>query len=149
MKMIIEKEIGLDYGHTLPKHFSFCNQVHGHHSRVITTIEGEIITEKNNSSQGMVLDFIFLKEIMMNNIHAVLDHGFAVWKEDIFTADFIKVRNKKYIITEEPPTAEYLAKWAYYQIKKYLPKNIKLLQVKWYETETSSAVYFENETDKT
>ena len=139
--MKISREIGLDYGHTLPNHFSFCNQVHGHRARVIATVEGEVSKKMGDSSQGMLLDFKFLKASMMDKIHEVLDHGFAVWKEDKEDLEFITKRNKKFLITDQPPTAEYLAEWAYNQIVNEIPEGMKLTEIVWYETPNSCAVY--------
>jgi 6-pyruvoyltetrahydropterin/6-carboxytetrahydropterin synthase len=141
--MLITKEIQLDYGHTLPNHYSFCNQLHGHRARVLATVSGEICADKGSSSQGMVLDFSILKKIMMEKIHGILDHGFAVWKEDKKDLDFVLERNTKVLVTDEPPTAEYLAKWAFNQIKAGLEdsKGIFLMEVQWYETPNSVACY--------
>jgi 6-pyruvoyltetrahydropterin/6-carboxytetrahydropterin synthase len=141
--MIVSREIGIDYGHTLPNHFSFCNQLHGHRARVIAEVDGEIVTKDNDSSQGMVLDFKILKQKMMEKLHDVLDHGFAVWKDDKEDLEYIKKRNSKYLITDEPPTAEFLAKWAFNQLKDEFPENIKLVKITWYETPNSYAVYEE------
>lgn len=142
--MIISREIQLDYGHTLPNHFSFCNQIHGHRAKVVAYVEGDIISKANDSSQGMVLDFKFLKQAMMERIHDVLDHGFAVWTYDVEDRLFITNRNKKVLITELPPTAESLAAWAYGAIKPELPAGVKLIKVEWWETPSSCAIYQEN-----
>ena len=143
--MQISREIQLDYGHTIPNHYGFCNQIHGHRARVIATIKGEISKNKGDSSEGMVLDFKILKQLMMEYIHDVLDHGFAVWKNDEEDLKFITKRNKRFIITDEPPTAEYLAKWAFIQIVDKLPGNIILERIEWQETPTSTAVYTRKE----
>ena len=139
--MRIQREIQIDYGHTLPNHFSFCNQIHGHRGRILATVEGEPVMKKGDSSQGMVMDFKFLKQIMMENIHEVLDHGFAVWEKDKPDLRFIKKRNKKYIITKDPPTAEYLAKWAFEQLEDKMPMGVILSEVTWFETPSSCATY--------
>lgn len=139
--MKLSREIQLDYGHTLPNHYSFCSELHGHRARIIATIEGPVSLEYGSSGQGMVTDFKFLKELLMTRIHDVLDHGFAVWKDDEEDRIFITNRNTKFLVTEEPPTAEYLAKWAFYQIENEMPKNVKLVSITWFETPTSSATY--------
>lgn len=139
--MIISRSIELDYGHTLPNHYSFCNQIHGHRAKVVSYVQGEVDNQINNSSQGMVLDFKILKQLMMSEIHDVLDHGFAVWIDDEDDLKFIVKRNKKYLLTGEPPTAEYLAKWGFNQLYSKLPKEIILQSLEWYETPTSVAKY--------
>lgn len=137
----ITRRIELDYGHTLPNHYSFCNQIHGHRAFVEATVSGDLVTKIGASSQGMVLDFKFLKETMMDKIHGILDHGFAVWNKDKQDLDFITSRNEKYLVMLDPPTAENLAKWAYNQIVNEIPNGIKLVSVKWWETPNSVAEY--------
>jgi len=51
--MIVEKEIGIDYGHRVPNHESKCFSPHGHRGRVIAVIEGDLIEEEGDSQQGM------------------------------------------------------------------------------------------------
>ena len=139
--MLIERKIELDYGHTLPNHYSFCNQIHGHRGVVIAGVEGKVNRIHGDSSEGMLLDFKILDKIMMDNIHGILDHGFAVWEEDKIDKAFIIKRNSKYLITPLPPTAEYLAEWAFNQIEKKLPEELKLKYIKWWETSNSMAMY--------
>jgi 6-pyruvoyltetrahydropterin/6-carboxytetrahydropterin synthase len=139
--MQISRKIEIDYGHTLPNHFSFCNQLHGHRGVVVATVEGPVVERSGDSEEGMVMDFRFLKEIMVEHIHNRLDHGFAVWKEDHEDLEFITKRNTRVLVTDEPPTAEYLAKWAFNEIRSRLPENIILKNLRWYETPNNWADY--------
>ena len=137
----ISKTIELDYGHTLPNHHSFCSEMHGHRAKVVAYVSGFIDRSEEASSEGMVLDFSFLKKVMMEQIHAVLDHGFAVWQHDGEDLEFILKRNKKVLVTEMPPTAECLAEWAYKQIVSEIPGQLHLDKVEWWETPNSCAQY--------
>jgi len=137
----VTKAIELDYGHTLPNHYSFCNQIHGHRAKVEATVEGPTGKTDGESSQGMVLDFKFLKKVMMEKIHDKLDHGFAVWVKDSKDLEFISNRNTRMLVTEDPPTAEVLAEWAFKQILTEVPGGVHLISVSWWETPTSVAIY--------
>jgi len=139
--MKITRKIEIDYGHTLPNHYSFCNQLHGHRGVIEVTVQGTVVSANGKSEEGMVMDFKFLKEILKEKIHDVLDHGFAVWKDDHEDLEFILKRNTKVLITDAPPTAEVLAKWAFFEIRKALPDTIKLVQVRWNETPNNWADY--------
>lgn len=167
MKTEITKIMEIDYAHVLPNHFGFCSEIHGHRAKIEATFSGDI--QKEGSSQGMVVDFKKCKEIMMKEIHDILDHGFAVWKDDteevivwlvddkgettgetchLSTLDFIKARNKKVLVTDDPPTAECLAKWAYESILNGLRLMnikdntfVKLVKVRWYETPSAHCDY--------
>jgi len=50
--MQISRKIEIDYGHTLPNHYSFCNQLHGHRGVIVATIEGPVVTEKGDSRKA-------------------------------------------------------------------------------------------------
>jgi 6-pyruvoyltetrahydropterin/6-carboxytetrahydropterin synthase len=143
----VSKRIEIDYGHTLPNHFSFCNQFHGHRGFIEAHVIGEVSKIVGCSSQGMVIDFKILKKLMMEKIHDVLDHGFAIWNMPSKDLDFIRERNNRYITTSEPPTAEYLAKWAFFQIAPELPSNITLEKIVWYETPSSAASYTQKQAE--
>lgn len=169
--MVVRKEIEIDYAHCLPDHYSFCNQLHGHRAKISATVKGNIVDKVGDSSHGMVLDFIDLKSILMEEIHKRLDHGFAVWKDDtngvlveafvpskeanpsgapmkvrISTLDFVRARNQKYVVLDMPPTAEVLTKWAFGVVYKALmlkhpESSFYLEQISWNETPTSQATY--------
>jgi 6-pyruvoyltetrahydropterin/6-carboxytetrahydropterin synthase len=139
--MLISRKIEIDYGHTLPNSFTFCNQLHGHRGVIVATVEGPVIDREGDAEQGMVMDFKFLRQIMDEHIHDMLDHGFAVWKEDKEDLDFILKRNTRVLVTDEPPTAEYLAKWAFNQIRNKLPEGVTLKNLRWYETPNNWADY--------
>lgn len=162
--MIITKEIQIDYGHTLPNHYSFCNQIHGHRGRIVGYFSGNIRKDKGDSSQGMVVDFNVCKEALMK-VHKLLDHGFAVWKEagedivqvkikngtmvSLSMLDFILSRNTKVLLCDVPPTAEYLAYWAFTEVNNALYElyNSKqrnhyviLEKLEWWETPNNRAI---------
>jgi len=137
----ISRKIEIDYGHTLPKHYGFCNQLHGHRGVIVATVEGEINQAHNVSDQGMVMDFKFLSQILKAKIHDVLDHGFAVWRESKEDYEMVMKRNTKVLVTELPPTAEVLAKWAYEQIENELPEGVRMVNLRWYETPNNWADY--------
>ena len=162
--MIIVRRIEIDYGHTLPKHFGFCNQIHGHRGIIECHFEGDINNDFYDSKNGMVMDFSVCKRIMMREIHSVLDHGFAIWNrldidhflvetneviEDdnttirVSTLDFIRARNEKILQLDDPPTAEILAKYFFKKINNALdgmPDKIKLKELHWWETPNNKAI---------
>lgn len=142
--MRIGKTIEIDMGHVLPSHLGFCSEIHGHRVKVECFFEGSIKDDKTSPENGMVTDFSVCKKLMMEEIHDVLDHGFAVWDDreadkvnvyveyytlgpepakmiqKIYTVDFIRARNKKVLVLPDPPTAEVLAKYFFEKIKEKL-----------------------------
>ena len=65
MKIIeIARRIELDYGHCLPKHYSWCSQIHGHRATVECKFTGEVTHDDSSSSNGMVIDFTDRKSVV-------------------------------------------------------------------------------------
>lgn len=137
----VTRKIELDYGHTLPDHYSFCSEIHGHRATVEATVSGTMTEDKGASDNGMVFDFKYLKEAMVNEIHDEIDHGFAVWEEDDVTLEFITERNTNVLVMENPPTAEALSKWAFEQVEPELPDKVELESIVWYETPNNWSRY--------
>jgi 6-pyruvoyltetrahydropterin/6-carboxytetrahydropterin synthase len=106
----------------------------------------------------MVLDFGYVKELLMTKVHDVLDHGFIVYEFDQeLLARFSCDQNLpeedrespydwKTIIFPYVPTAENIAKWVFEELQEPINsaynETAYLDGVKVWETPTSSAVYF-------
>lgn len=69
----IGREIGIDAGHRVWTHGSKCGSFHGHRYKIIAECRSMLLGSGVES--GMVLDFGFLKEEMMDTIDAPCDHG--------------------------------------------------------------------------
>lgn len=162
-KHLITREIGIDMGHRVTYHGSKCRNLHGHRYTVHATCSGPLYA--SGEQEGMVLDFGFLKEEMMNEIDTPCDHGMCLWIEDpllsTFTDDegiafarhMIKlngyfetnlITGKMYIVPFVP-TAENLAKHWFERltpkILKRTDNQAKLEFVKVWETPNCSASY--------
>ena len=143
----ITRKIEIDAAHRVPDHGSKCFAIHGHRYVVEATCVGELIDE--GEQKGMVMDFGFLKQCMMETIHDTCDHGIILYKNDpvlneIYhptegTATWWKVR-----VLDCVPTAENLAREWYWEInaaignffaergeEEYAPT---LLKIRVYET---------------
>ena len=76
----ITATIGIDYAHRGPLHQSKCRHTHGHRGTITAEMSGDLFKEGPQS--GMVLDFGFLKELMMKHIDAYCDHGIILAADD-------------------------------------------------------------------
>jgi 6-pyruvoyl-tetrahydropterin synthase len=170
--MKIKRKISIDYGHVLPDYCGFCNQLHGHRADVVGVFEGEVNTILGQGENGMVLDFSICKQIMVEKITKILDHGFAVWRYDhknvivkppavapdtsdgtaCSVLDFVAVRNNRVLHCDLPPTAEYLSYWAFGEINKglieYQHTDVHCSEVEWHETPNNIAVCNESDYNK-
>lgn len=83
----ITREIGIDAGHRVTHHGSKCRNLHGHRYTIQATCTGPLFT--SGEQEGMVLDFGFLKEEMMEHIDRPCDHGMVLWIDDPWVPDLM------------------------------------------------------------
>lgn len=91
---LITREIGIDMGHRVTHHGSKCRNLHGHRYTIEATCSGPLFAD--GEQQGMVIDFGFLKEIMMDVIDANHDHGMTLWIDDPWTPIFLDPNNTEF-----------------------------------------------------
>ncbi|MEW6067734.1 MAG: 6-carboxytetrahydropterin synthase QueD [Nitrospirota bacterium] len=110
--------------HQLRGYKGECERLHGHNYKV----EVYVIAERLNEID-IAIDFHELKKLI-NEVIEPLDHSFL---NDIFP------------FTEKNPSSENIAKWIYDSLnKKLLNDNVRLSAVTVWESETTSATYFED-----
>lgn len=150
--MLITKQIEVDVSHEVPNHKGKCKNLHGHRFCIEVGVDDIVLDSKGDSSEGMVIDFGDLKELMMEIIDKRLDHTGIYWTDDpdmdlLLQKERRQIERggKPMIWLSVPPTAENIAKYLYKEMKPALiGRNIKIKYVKVFETPTSSATYFEN-----
>lgn len=69
----ITAEIGIDAAHRVPLHQSKCKNIHGHRYGIFAEMTGDLFSE--GPQTDMVLDFGFLKKLMIDHIDSFCDHG--------------------------------------------------------------------------
>lgn len=79
-RFTITRRIELDAAHRVPDHKSKCFAIHGHRYVVNATLSGPLFTA--GEQRGMVMDFGFVKDVMMEVIHQPCDHGLILWSGD-------------------------------------------------------------------
>lgn len=145
--MLVTKEIEIDMAHRVPNHKSKCSNLHGHRYKIEVGVNDKVIDEKGVSSEGMVIDFGDLKEIMVKELDTKFDHNAMFYEGDPATLVFEEIsssQKKKIVFVPFIPTAENLAKYWYELIEIPLKeRGIKISHVKVWETPTSTATYQE------
>jgi 6-pyruvoyl tetrahydropterin synthase/QueD family protein len=79
-RTIITRVMEFDAGHMLKSHLGFCKHAHGHRYRLEVSVQGEI--QEEGCETGMVKDFSFIKKMLMDRVHAILDHSFMIEHND-------------------------------------------------------------------
>lgn len=116
-------ETNFSSAHQLRGYKGECEKLHGHNWKV----QVHVIAEKLNELD-MAIDFHELKDFV-GEVIAPLDHGFL---NDLFP------------FTEKNPSSENIAKWIFDSLKKKVnDNNLRLSAVTVWESEITSATYFE------
>lgn len=109
--------------HQLRGYKGACERLHGHNWKV----QVYVLADRLNDID-IAIDFHELKALT-NEVISQIDHGFL---NDIFP------------FTEKNPSSENIAKWIYDSLKKKInARNVNLSAVTVWESETTSATYFE------
>lgn len=148
--MIVVKQIEWDMGHRVMNHKSKCKNIHGHRYKAEIALEGNLVENSGDSSEGMVIDFGDIKRIASEFILDNLDHGFMVWEKDHLLVKFFGENQEfKKIVVPFTSTAENIAKWVFDQLegqfKDTFKTGLKLKWVKLWETPTGYVIYKKNE----
>lgn len=114
MPFNINKEFEFAAAHFLTNYHGKCEQLHGHNYKLIVTVTGPL------QADGMVLDFVELKQVVRQEIIDVLDHTNL---NDRFPN----------------PSCELIAQWIFTTLKSKLPVS----SVQLFETTSSSVTYTE------
>jgi 6-pyruvoyltetrahydropterin/6-carboxytetrahydropterin synthase len=109
--------------HQLKGYMGKCEHLHGHNWKV----QAHVIAERLNEID-IALDFNEIRKIT-NEVIAPLDHSFL---------------NEIFPFTEKNPSSENIAKWIYDSLMKKIDnENVRVSAVTVWESETSSATYYE------
>lgn len=131
-------------GHRIPNHKSQCKNLHGHRYKLELNIEGEVEKKRGKSEEGMVFDFLDVKKLLMEQVHAKCDHAFMLYEKDPIMVSFAKNNSSlKFLFVPFIPTAENISRWIFDMLSKKIAmiskKKFFLQSVKVWETPTSSA----------
>lgn len=163
----VTRRIECDIGHRIHNHQSQCKNIHGHRYVIEATCTSTLLI-RDGDSKDMVIDFSFLKDEMMREIHNPCDHGLILARNDPLRPFLLMRRvipssetkckeedgegwqltqtdfGKLYVINSSP-TAEVLAEHWYTRlrpkIKHRSDSKAQLEYVKVWETPNCSAIY--------
>ena len=120
-----------------------CKHIHGH-SYVLHVTVASSAADKDNyiEKPGFVVDFKVLKKIVQEAIVERLDHKLILSKEYLATKPTLK-NEENLDVWEMEPSAENILFFSKQKIGTALPKNIKLVKLRLYETADSFAEWQE------
>jgi 6-pyruvoyltetrahydropterin/6-carboxytetrahydropterin synthase len=151
MKSIIRvtREFTFEMAHVLWNYDGPCRNVHGHSYRLFVTISGVPVNDNKNPKNGMVIDFSDLKTIVLKEIVNVFDHAVVVSRDfDKEKIEMFKETFGNTVIVDYQPTCENLVADFAQRIKNLMPLEIRLHNLKLYETAKSYAEWFASENEE-
>lgn len=139
----VTKQFTFDMAHALYGHKGPCKNIHGHTYELSVSLLGKITNDFGTTSDGMVVDFSALKELLQKEIIAVYDHA-LVLNADSPHSELNSLREnfEKIIYLENQPTCENLVLDIVVRLNKLIPKGTILHHVSLQETPTAKAEWF-------
>lgn len=130
----ISRQFTFCYAHRLLDHSGKCANLHGHNG----TVKIELQNNELNT-QGMVTDFVDIKNSIGQWIETNLDHRLILERCDPL-AEMLQKWDETVLVLPFEPTAENLAQLIYEQAKHF---GLPVCSVTFWETEKCSASYKE------
>lgn len=132
-------EHSFDSAHFLAGYDGKCGNLHGHHWRVLLTVQSETLRE-DRQQKGMCVDFAELKKDLRTELDA-LDHVLIIEQGSLRESTMKAMQEEQFQVVEMPfrPTAENFARYFY---ELFTLKGYPVAKVEVYETPNNSAVYF-------
>jgi len=137
-KIRITKEFKFEMAHALYAYDGLCANIHGHSYRLWVCIRGKVKNENGHTKDGMLMDFMNLKEIVKPNIVDKYDHSLVLNANSPHANLDLSVFDKVFHLPYQPTSENLVIDFAEY-IKENLPEGVELLKVVLSETATSFA----------
>jgi len=131
----ISRQFTFCYGHRLLSHSGKCAHLHGHNGTVKIDLRNSQL-----NPQGMVADFIDIKNLIGEWIEHTLDHRLILEERDPLVA-VLRDHGEPMLVLPVEPTSENLAKLIYDQAKHF---GLPVCSVTVWETERCAAEYKES-----
>ena len=128
----ITRQFTFCYGHRLLNHAGKCANLHGHNGTVKIVMQNSQL-----NPQGMVTDFIDVKNTIGKWIETTLDHHLILQESDPLV-DLLREQGEVVLTLPVEPTAENLAKLIYEKAEEF---GLPVFSVSVWETEKCSAEY--------
>jgi 6-pyruvoyltetrahydropterin/6-carboxytetrahydropterin synthase len=129
---VIARQFTFCYGHRLLGHAGKCANLHGHNGTVKIELQ-----QNQLNPQGMVADFIDLKNTIGEWIETTLDHRMILQESDPLV-DLLRKHGEIILTLPVKPTAENLAKMIYEKAENF---GLPVRSVSVGETEKCAAEY--------
>ncbi|MCW3092323.1 MAG: 6-carboxytetrahydropterin synthase [Ferruginibacter sp.] len=134
----LTKIFHFEMAHAIHGYQGACKNIHGHSYELHVTVTAGEENRQYIPSPGFILDFKELKQVVSKTILETLDHKLVL--SHSYLNDHTAVLPQENLVTwKVEPTAENLLIYIVQILYKELPKEVKLVKLKLYETKDSYA----------
>lgn len=152
MLLRLTKQFSFEMAHALPAYEGKCRNIHGHSYKLFVTVEGAPLQQQGAPTDGMVIDFHQLKDIVNRCVVEPFDHALVLPRQgqgdgngnsqsqsqQTLQTQFGNY-SAKLLLVDFQPTSENLLMHFARLLDGHLPAGTRLHSLKLYETETSCA----------
>jgi 6-pyruvoyltetrahydropterin/6-carboxytetrahydropterin synthase len=124
--------------HAIHGYQGACKNIHGHSYELHVTLGTSTVQKKYIPSPGFIIDFKQIKNLVNIAIIEKFDHSMILSEAYLLDHPTNNI-NDNLIIWEVEPSAENILLYMQEVLNSKLPNDIKLLQIKLYETKDSFA----------
>jgi 6-pyruvoyltetrahydropterin/6-carboxytetrahydropterin synthase len=145
-KVRVTKQFDFEMAHALWNYDGPCRNIHGHSYRLFVTVIGDVINQKTNPKNGMLIDFGDLKKIIKTEIINEFDHAVMLNRtvpKELYSG-MGQMLEKLRLVDYQPTCENMIADFAE-RIREKLPGGIELFSLRLHETSTSFAEWFESD----
>ncbi len=138
MLLRLTKQFSFEMAHALPAYEGKCHNIHGHSYKLFVTVEGLPLQQQGASTDGMVLDFGTIKQIVNQTIIERFDHALVLPRmegAELCLGNY----SAKLIVVDFQPTTENLLLHFAQLLQGQFPQGARLSSLKLFETESSCA----------
>lgn len=135
----ITKIFTFDTAHALESYSGKCRNIHGHTYILHVTVTGPVNDKPNDPFEGMIVDFVDLKNWVRTYVINDFDHTLVLDKKgELIKSDLIE-KNSKVLAVDYAPTCENMLIDICNRLKSSILPGLTLKRLLLYETPTSYA----------
>lgn len=140
--LLLTKIFHFEMAHAIDGYNGVCKNIHGHSYELHVTVGSDEKEQDFIPAPGFVLDFKELKQLVNTAVVDLFDHKLVLSKNYIAKHPHVQTQ-ENLVFWEAEPTAENLLLYMQRVIRKSLPAEMKLTELKLYETKNSFATWID------
>ncbi len=138
--LLLTKIFHFEMAHAIDGYDGVCKNIHGHSYELHVTVGSDDHGDEFIPAPGFILDFKELKNIVNIAVVDTFDHKLLLSTGYLTKHPHVKTQ-ENLVVWEAEPTAENLLLYMQRIIREKLPAEMKLTQLKLYETNNSFATW--------